>query len=114
VQDVVADPARERSVADQPGPARLLLELGLVHAGAGDEKAHPAGAADDVRQRVERELKALLVDEPADEQHEPLVRRGEARAQLVEVGDRPQVARVDAVRRRRRRRRHGRACSASR
>ena len=49
-------------------------------------------------QRLERELEALLVDEPADEQHELLVGRGEARAQRVEVVDRLQVHRVDPVR----------------
>ena len=49
-------------------------------------------------QRVERELEALLVDEPADEQHELLVGRGEARAQRLEVLDRLQVDRVDPVR----------------
>ena len=42
---------------------------------------------DQARQRLERELEALLVDEPADQQHEPLVGRGEARAQLVELVD---------------------------
>ena len=43
------------------------------------------------------ELKALLVDEPADEQDEPLVGLRERRAQRVEIGDGVQVAAVDAV-----------------
>ena len=55
------------------------------------------GSPDDLRQRVERELKALLVDQPPDEQHEPLARLGEARAQRDEVVDGVQVAAVDAV-----------------
>ena len=49
-------------------------------------------------QRLERELEALLVDEPAHQQHQPLVRLGELRAQGVEVVDRHEVGRVDAVR----------------
>ena len=81
-----------------PSRRACCLQLRLVRARAGDEEAHPPGAPDDLRQRVERELKALLVDEPADEQHEALVGRGEARAQLVEVADGLQVGGVDPVR----------------
>jgi hypothetical protein len=55
-------------------------------------------AADDRLERLERELEALLVDEPADEQHELLLRRGEAAAERLEVVDRLQVDRVDPVR----------------
>jgi hypothetical protein len=51
-----------------------------------------------IRQRVEREMEALLVDEPADEQHELLVGRREACAQPGQVVDGLQVRRVDAVR----------------
>jgi hypothetical protein len=44
-----------------------------VRARAGDEEAHAVRARDDPRQRVERDLKALLVDEAPDEQDELLV-----------------------------------------
>ena len=63
----------------------------------GDEEAHVAQPLDQARQRLERELEALLVDEPADQHDQPLVRRGEARAQRVEVVDRLEVERIDAV-----------------
>jgi hypothetical protein len=43
-------------------------------------------------------VEALLVHEPADEQHELLVRRGELRAQARQVLDGLEVGRVDAVR----------------
>ena len=43
-------------------------------------------------------MEALLVHEPADQQHELLVRGGEPRAQPREVGHGLQIARVDAVR----------------
>ena len=79
----MSSPTQPRNVpcARQPEPPRLALELGLGGAGAGDDEAHVAEPADHRRERVEREVEALLVDEPADEQHEPLVGRGEARAQ---------------------------------
>ncbi len=60
-------------------------ELGLVRSGARDEEAHAADAADDARERLERELEALLVDEPAREQHEPLVGGGVLGAKRREV-----------------------------
>ena len=51
-------------------------------------------------QRLERDLEALLVDEPADQQHELLVRRGEALAQPAHllVVPRLEVGGVDPVR----------------
>jgi hypothetical protein len=77
---------------------RLALELGLRGAGAGDDEADVARALDHRRERVEREVKALLVDQPADQQHEPLVGRGVLRAQPRQVGDHGlEVARVDSV-----------------
>ena len=84
-------------MALEPQAPRLRLELGLVGARAGDEEAHAVQARDDPRQRVERDLEALLVDEAADEQHELLGRVGEARPQRREVVDRREVERVDAV-----------------
>ena len=81
----------------QPEPLGLLLELGLGGAGAGDQEAHVAEPLDQARQGVEREVEALLVDEPADEQDQPLVRPRVAGAQPRQVGDRLQVAGVDAV-----------------
>ena len=44
-----------------------MLELRLRGAGAGDDEAHVAEPLDERGERVEREVKALLVDEPADE-----------------------------------------------
>ena len=84
-----------------PGEAELLrlrLQLALGGAGPGDEEAHAAGPLDQLRHRLEREVEALLVDEPADHQHELLVRRRELRAQPRQVGHRLQVGRVDPVR----------------
>ena len=48
-------------------------------------------------QRLERQLEALLVHEPAHQQHELLVGLGEARAERVEVVHRHELGRVDAV-----------------
>ena len=48
-------------------------------------------------QRLERKLEALLVHEPPHQQHEPLVRCGEARAQRVEVVHRHQLRGIDPV-----------------
>ena len=76
---------------------RLRLELGLVGARAGHQEAHAVQARDDPRQRVERDLEALLVDQAPDEEHELLGRVGEARPQRREVVDRREVERVDAV-----------------
>jgi hypothetical protein len=78
--------------------AGLGAQLLLVRAGAGDDEAHVPDPLDQPRQRLERELEALLVDEPADEQDQLLVRLSEAHAEVVEVGDRYEVARVDPVR----------------
>ena len=66
--------------------------------GAGHDEAHVADPLDQPGQRLERELEALLVDEPPHEQHEPLVGSGEAAAQRLEVVDRHELRRVDAVR----------------
>ena len=82
----------------QPEPLRLRAQLGFGRPGAGHEEAHPAQAADQPRQRVERQVEPLLVDQPADQQHEPLVGRGEAGAQPRQVGHGLQVAGVDPVR----------------
>jgi len=49
-------------------------------------------------ERIEGDLEALLVDEAAGEQDQPLVRRGMPRAQRCEVADRPQVELVDPIR----------------
>jgi hypothetical protein len=98
VQEVVADPAEERAVRVEAEPPRLRLELRAVRPRAGDEEPHAPDPPDHAGQRVERDLEALLVHEPAGEQHEPLVGRRMLRAQRGEVADRAQVARVDAVR----------------
>ena len=55
-------------------------------------------ALDQPRQGLERELEALLVHQPAHEQHEPLVGRREARAQRVQVVHRHELGWVDPVR----------------
>ena len=82
--------------AQAPG---LALELGLGGPGPGHDEAHVAQAADERRQRVEGEMKALLVDEAAHEQDEALVgarRTGRAgRARSTSAGS--QLARIDAV-----------------
>jgi hypothetical protein len=77
VQHVVADPAEERAVLPQAQPARLGLQFRLVRAAAGDQEADVSDPLDHARQRVQRQLEALLVDQPADQQHELLVRLGE-------------------------------------
>ena len=77
--------------------ARLGLEIALGGARAGDQEAHVAEPLDHARERVEREVEALLVDEPPDEQHEPLLRRRVLRPQPRKVGDRLEIVRVDAV-----------------
>ena len=59
----------------QPEPAGLALELGLGGARAGDDEAHAADPPHHRGERVEREVKALLVHEPPDQQHEQLVGR---------------------------------------
>ena len=73
-------------------------ERRLVRPRARDEEADAADPADDARERLERELEALLVDEPAGEQHEPLVGGGVLGAECREVVVRAQVERVDPVR----------------
>ena len=80
--------------------ARLVLELPLVRARASDQEAHATDARDHAvgpGQRLERVLEALLVDEPADEQDELLLGRGELRAEAGEVLDGLQVVGVDPV-----------------
>jgi hypothetical protein len=91
VQDVVADPAQERAVLVQPELGRLLAQLVLGRARPRDDEAHVAQALDQAGQGLERELEALLVDEPADQQHELVARLGVARAQRVEVVDRHEL-----------------------
>jgi hypothetical protein len=98
MQDLVARPADERPVRLEAERARLRLELRLGRAGPGDDEAHAAEPLDQPRHGLEREVEALLVDQPADEQHELLVGRREARAQARQVGHRLQVGGVDAVR----------------
>ena len=49
----------------------------------------PGASLDQPRHRLERELEALLVDEPADQQHELLVGRGELGAQPARARRRP-------------------------
>ena len=98
VQHVVADPAEEAAVLGQPEALGLRLQLGLVRSAARHQKAHVLDLLEHARHRVQRELKALLIDQPADEQHELLVRLGELRAQRLQVARRAQFARIDPVR----------------
>ena len=86
VEDVVADPTEEGAVVHQPERRRLFVQLLLVGSRAGDQEARPRDRLDQARHRLERELEALLVDEPADQQHEPLVRGGELSAEALELG----------------------------
>ena len=76
----------------------LLAQLLLGGARAGHDEAHAVHALDQAGQRLERELEALLVDQPAHQQHELLVRLGEAAAQRVEVVHRHELGGVDPVR----------------
>ena len=57
----------------EPQPLRLGLQLGLVRAAASHQETHVLDALDHARQGVERQLEALLVDQPPDEQHELLL-----------------------------------------
>ena len=84
--------------SSRPSSAGLFAQLLLRGARAGDDEAHVAQALDQPGQGLERQLEALLVDEPAHQQDEPLVGRGEARAQGVEVVHRHELGRVDPVR----------------
>ena len=68
--------------------ARLAAELGLGGAGPGDDEPDVALAADGVGQRLERQVEALLVHQPADEQHQPVMRVGEPGPERVEIIDR--------------------------
>ena len=97
MQDVVADPADEGAVVVEAQVVRLIAQLGLGRPGAGHDEAHVADALDQPGQRLERELEALLVDEPAHQQHEQLVAVREAGAQRVEVADRHELGRVDPI-----------------
>ena len=85
VQDVVADPAEEGAVLHQAQVVRLLAQLGLVGAGSGDQEARARRLLDHPRHRLEGELEALLVDEAADQQDEPLVGGRELGAQAAEL-----------------------------
>jgi hypothetical protein len=64
---------------------------------AGHDEAEVPHPADQPGQRLERQLEALLVHEPSDEEDQPLVAVGEVRAKRVEVVDRHELGRVDPV-----------------
>ena len=81
----------------QPQPLGLRLQLGLMRAAAGDQEAHVLDLLDHAGQRVERQLEALLVDQPPDQQHELLVRRRELAPQRLQVSYGSQFVRVDPV-----------------
>ena len=81
----------------EPELRGLLAQLLLGGARAGDDEAHVPEPLDQAGQRLERQLEALLVDEPAHEQHQPLVGLGEAGPQRVEVVHRHELGRVDPV-----------------
>jgi hypothetical protein len=100
VEDVVADPAEEGAVLQQAELRRLSPKLLLVRARSGDEEAHAVELADHPGKRLERDLEALLVDEPPDEQDELLVRGREPAAELAHHGsvERLKVGRIDPVR----------------
>jgi hypothetical protein len=98
VQDVVAGPADECAVLHQAELPRLGAQLRLRHPRARHDEADGAHPVDEHAQRVERQVKALLVHQPSDQQDELLVRRGEPCPQAGEVGDRLQVVRIDPVR----------------
>ena len=86
-------------MASEPQAPRLALQLGLGCARARHHEPHIAAAADDRGERVERKVKALLVDQPAHQKDEALLRRGEARAQEVQIGlARVELGRIDAIR----------------
>lgn len=98
VEHVVADPAQEGPLAVQTQAPGLPAQLRLGGAGAGDHEAHPAELFDHRRERVEREVEALLVHESPDQQHEPLVRLAVPGPELAQIaGHRHQVARIDPV-----------------
>ncbi len=97
VQHRVVDPAEEVAVAREAELARLRFEVALGGPRAGDEEAHVAEPLDHARQRVEREVEALLVHQPPHQQHETLLRRRVARPQARQVGDGLEVAGIDAV-----------------
>ena len=100
MQYVVADPADERPVLHQPELLGLAAEFLLVCAGAGDDEAGLRQALDDLGQRLECELEALLVDQPTDEEDQGLVwlcELGAQPAQLVVVVG-LQILRIDPVR----------------
>ena len=98
VEHVVADPADEAAVLVETQARGLLAQLAVGGAGPRDEEAHVAAPLDHAGERIEGDLEALLVDEPADEQHEALVRLGERRSERREIGDGIEVGRIDAVR----------------
>ena len=99
MQDVVADPAHERAVLHQAQILRLTAELLLVRARSGHDEPGVRKTLDDLRQRLQRKLEALLVDQPADEQDQALVLTGELGAELPQalVILRLEVTRVDPV-----------------
>ena len=78
VQHVVPDPAEEGAVLREPQARGLAAQLGLVGPAAGHQEADLADALDHAGEGIEGELEALLVDEPAHQQHEPLLGLGEA------------------------------------
>jgi hypothetical protein len=98
VQHVVADPSQERSLGVDAEPARLRTQRPLVGPRPRDQEAHVAEPLDQPGKRVERQLEALLVHQPADQQQQALVGSGELGAQALEVLHRLEVERVDPVR----------------
>ena len=97
VQHVVADPAQEDAVVVEPELGGLALEVGLGGPGAGHDEAHVPEPLDHARERLERQLETLLVNQPPDQQHEPLIGLCEARAEGVQVVHGHQLGGVDAV-----------------
>ena len=85
-------------MAVEPQAPRLLAQPRLVGARPGDEEAHAGEPLDDLRQRVEGNLKALLVDQSPNEQDELLGRLGVAAPQGRQVIDRREVEGIDPVR----------------
>ena len=93
-----SSPIQPRKVPCSESPRRSAwLELGLVGAAAGHQEADVADALDHAGEGVEGQLKALLVDEPPDQQHEPLVGFGKLARSAARSPDGRSSARVDAV-----------------
>ena len=84
-------------MAIQPQPGGLGPQCLLVGPRSGDHEAHAAHPVHHPRQSVQRQLEALLVHQPPDQQHQALVRRGEPGPQAVEVLGRLEIEWVDPV-----------------